>query len=79
MTQYAFNSSIHSIIDVNFIYTMYNENSEIKSKMKNDFSRKKMSIVKEKIELHKFRQTLSNYKRNTTIKSINQKIMIQKI
>ena len=39
---------------------MYDYNSEIELKIKNDFSRKKMSTVKKRIkELHKFRQTLS--------------------
>ena len=60
MTQYTYNSSIRSTIDVNLFYVMNNYNSKIKLKIENDFFRKKMSIVKKKIEeLHKFRQTLS--------------------
>ena len=60
MTQYAYNSSIHSTIDINFFYVMYDYNSEIELKIENDFFRKRMSIVKERIEkLHKFTQTLS--------------------
>ena len=60
MTQYTYNSSIHSTIDINFFYVMYDYNSEIELKIENDFSRKKMSTVKEKIKkLHKFKQTLS--------------------
>ena len=39
---------------------MYNYKFKIKLKIENDFSRKKMSTVKEKIKkLHKFKQTLS--------------------
>ena len=57
MTQYTYNSSIHSTIDINFFYVMYDYNSEIELKIENDFSRKKMSTVKKK--LHKFKQTLS--------------------
>ena len=60
MPQYTYNSSIHSTIDVNAFYVMYNYNSEIKLKIENDFFRKKMPIVKEKIKkLYKFKQTLS--------------------
>ena len=60
MTQYAYNSNIHNTIDINLFYVMYDYNSKIELKIENDFSRKRMSTVKEKIkELHKFRQTLS--------------------
>ena len=46
MTQYAYNSSIHSIIDINLFYVMYDYNSEIELKIENDFFRKRMSTVK---------------------------------
>ena len=56
---------------------MYDYNSEIELKIENDFSRKKMSIVKERIKkLHKFRQTLSQRWANVVelqIKYYNQK------
>ena len=55
---------------------MYDYNSKIELKIENDFFWKRVSTAKKRIEkLHKFRQTLSNYKPNTTIKSINQKII----
>ena len=77
MTQYAYNSSIHSIIDINLFYVMYDYNSEIELKIENDFSRKKVSIVKEKIKkLHKFKQMLSQRRTNVVklqIKYYNQK------
>ena len=50
ITQYAYNSSIHDTIDVNFFYVMHNYKFAIKLKIENDFFRKKMSIVKEKIK-----------------------------
>ena len=56
MTQYAYNSSIHSTINVNLFYVMYKHNSEIELKIENDFSREKMLTIKEKIKkLYKFR------------------------
>ena len=59
---------------------MYDYNSKIKLKIENDFFRKKMSTVKERKEkLHKFKQTLSNYKRSIISKSINQKSIKRKI
>ena len=80
MTQYAYNLNIHSIIDINFFYVMYDSNSEIKFKIENDFFRKKVSTVKKNcINLNKryrnVKQTLSNYKSNIIIKSINQKLI----
>ena len=60
MTQYAYNLSTHSIINVNLFYVMYNYNFEIKLEIESDFSRKEMSTIKERIkELRKFKQTLS--------------------
>ena len=77
MTQYAYNSSIHSTIDINFFYVMYDYNSEIELKIENDFFRKRMSTVKKRIKkLHKFRQTLSQRWTNVVelqIKYYNQK------
>ena len=59
MTQYSYNSSIHNIID-DYLYVIYDYNFEIKLEIENDLSRKKVLIVKERIEkLHEFRQTLS--------------------
>ena len=67
MTQYAYNLSIHSTIDINLFYVMYDYNSEIELKIENDLSRKKMSTVKERIkELHKFKQTLSQCQDHVT-------------
>ena len=41
MTQYAYNLSIHSTIDINLFYVMYDYNSKIELKIENDFFRKK--------------------------------------
>ena len=68
MAQYTYKLSIHSTIDVNFFYVMYDYNFEIKLKIENDFFRKKMSIVKKKIYKNSNKRyrnvelTLSNYK-----------------
>ena len=48
MTQYAYNSSIHSIIDVNFLYVIYDYNFEIKLNIENEFFRKKCRLFNKK-------------------------------